>query len=90
MILAFLAVPLSRSGPRQGRYGGIAAGVLIFIIYIDLLGAAKVWVEREQSPEFLGLWWVHGVFLLAGFTLLARQFGYLNAIKMRNNGGAES
>ena len=50
--LAFLAVPLSRSGPRQGRYGGIAAGVLIFIIYIDLLGAAKVWVEREQSPEF--------------------------------------
>jgi len=83
LVLTFLAVPLSRSGPRQGRYGGIAAGVLVYIIYVDLLGAAKVWVEREQSPEFLGLWWVHGVFLATGAILLARQFGYLNGFPLR-------
>jgi lipopolysaccharide export system permease protein len=76
LVLTFLAVPLSRSAPRQGRYGGIAAGVLVYIIYVDLLGAAKVWVEREQVPEYLGLWWVHGVFLITGIILLARQFGY--------------
>ncbi len=78
LVLTFIAVPLSRSSPRQGRYGGIAAGVLVYIIYVDLLGAAKVWVEREQSPEFLGMWWVHGLFVLAGIMLLARQFGYRN------------
>ena len=83
LVLTFIAVPLSRSGPRQGRYGGIAAGVLVYIIYVDLLGAAKVWVEREQSPEFIGLWWVHGVFLATGAILLARQFGYMKEFSLR-------
>jgi len=83
LVLTFLAVPLSRSGPRQGRYGGIAAGVLVYIIYVDLLGAAKVWVEREQSPEFIGLWWVHGVFLATGAILLVRQFGYMKGFSLR-------
>ncbi len=80
LVLMFLAVPLSRSAPRQGRYGGLAAGILVYIIYVDLLGAAKVWVEREQSPAFIGLWWVHLVFLAAGGVLLARQFGYFNRL----------
>jgi len=52
--------------------------VLVYIIYIDLLAAAKVWVEREQVPAFVGIWWVHLLFLLVGGILLARQFGYLN------------
>lgn len=90
LVLTFLAVPLSRSGPRQGRYGGIAAGILVYIIYVDLLGAAKVWVVRGQSPEFLGLWWVHGVFLAAGIILLARQFGYLNWFSRRRKRRAQS
>lgn len=83
LVLMILAVPLSRSAPRQGRYGGLAAGVLIYIIYVDLLAAAKVWVEREQIPVFLGLWWVHVLFLLVGLVLLARQFGYLNRYSLR-------
>ena len=72
-----LAVPLSRTAPRQGRYGGLAYGVLIYIIYVNLLGAAKVWVERETIPAALGLWWVHGAAFLTGLLLLAWQFGYL-------------
>ncbi len=83
LVLTFIAVPLSRSAPRQGRYGGIAAGVLVYITYVNLLGAAKVWVEREQSPEYLGLWWVHAAFLATGAILLARQFGYLNGFSLR-------
>ena len=83
LVLMVLAVPLSRSAPRQGRYGGLAAGVLIYIIYVDLLAAAKVWVEREQISVYLGLWWVHLLFLLVGLLLLARQFGYLNLNSLR-------
>lgn len=83
LVLMILAVPLSRSEPRQGRYGGLAAGVLIYIIYVDLLAAAKVWVEREQIPVYVGLWWVHVLFLLVGLLLLARQFGYLNRYSLR-------
>lgn len=80
LVLTVLAVPLSRSAPRQGRYGGLAAGVLLYIIYVDCLGAAKVWVEREEIPLYVGLWWVHGVFLCLGLYLLARQFGYFNQL----------
>jgi lipopolysaccharide export system permease protein len=78
MILTVLAVPLSKSAPRQGRYGGLAAGVLIYIIYVDVLAAAKVWVEREDIPAFIGLWWVHACFLAVGLILLARQYGYIS------------
>ena len=83
LVLMVLGVPLSRSAPRQGRYGGLAAGVLIYTIYVDLLAAAKVWVEREKISVFLGLWWVHVLFLLVGLMLLARQYGYLNPYSLR-------
>ena len=83
LVLTVIAVPLSRSQPRQGRYGGLAAGVLVYIIYVDLLAAGKVWVEREQVPPLLGMWWVHALFLAFGGILLARQFGYLNRLSLR-------
>jgi len=85
LVLTVIAVPLSRSQPRQGRYGGLAAGVLVFIIYVDLLAAAKVWVEREQVPAIIGIWWVHLLFLAVGGILLGRQFGYFNRLKLRKS-----
>jgi len=85
LVLTVVAVPLSRSQPRQGRYGGLAAGVLVYIIYVDLLAAGKVWVEREQVPVFVGIWWVHLLFLAVGGILLVRQFGYLNRLSVRRS-----
>lgn len=73
LILAIIAVPLSRSQPRQGRYGRIAIGLLLFIIYFNLLSAAKAWIERGDISPVLGLWWVHAVMLLFGLALLAVQ-----------------
>jgi lipopolysaccharide export system permease protein len=73
IILAIFAVPLSRSQPRSGRYGRLAVGLLVFIIYFNLLSAAKAWVERGEINPSLGLWWVHGLVLLAALTLLAVQ-----------------
>ena len=35
LILAIIAVPLSKSQPRQGRYGKLAVGLLVFIIYFN-------------------------------------------------------
>lgn len=73
IILAIFAVPLSRSQPRSGRYGRLAVGLLVFIIYFNLLSAAKAWVEKGELDPLLGLWWVHGVFLLAALMLLGVQ-----------------
>jgi len=75
LVLTVLAVPLSKSRPRQGRYSNVAAGILVYIIYANLLAAAKVWVEQGTSPKFLGLWWVHALFLLLAIAMLITQHG---------------
>ena len=64
IILVFLAVPISKTSPRDGQYGGIVIGVLIYLIYVNLLGAAKIWFEQGDSPLELGIWWVHGCFAI--------------------------
>ncbi|NNC56760.1 MAG: LptF/LptG family permease, partial [Woeseiaceae bacterium] len=76
IILAFLAVPLSKSRPRAGRYGRLAIGLLVFIIYLNMLSAAKAWIEQETISASLGLWWVHGCVLLFALGLLAIQNGW--------------
>lgn len=76
LLLAILAVPLSKSSPRAGRYGRIGVGLLVFIIYLNMLSAAKAWVEQASVAPALGLWWVHGCVLLLTLTLLAFQNGW--------------
>jgi lipopolysaccharide export system permease protein len=76
IILAILAVPLSRSQPRAGRYGRLAIGLLAFIIYLNMMSAAKAWIEQSTISPALGLWWVHATVLLFALGLLAVQNGY--------------
>ena len=76
IILAILAVPLSRSRPREGRYGRLAIGLLVFIIYLNMMSAAKAWVEQSIVSPVIGIWWVHGVGLAFAVLLLAVQGGY--------------
>lgn len=73
IILAMLAVPLSHSRPRAGRYGRLGIGLLVFIIYLNMLSAAKAWIEQAAISPALGLWWVHGGVLLFALVLLAVQ-----------------
>ncbi len=75
VILAILAVPLSRSQPRAGRYGRLAVGLLVFIIYLNMMSAAKAWIEQSQISPALGIWWVHGCILIFALGLLAVQNG---------------
>ena len=76
IILAILAVPLSRSRPRAGRYGRLAIGLLVFIIYLNLMSAAKAWIEQSVISPTLGIWWVHASVLSFTLILLAVQNGY--------------
>lgn len=73
IILSILAVPLAKTQPRAGRYGRLAIGLLVFIIYLNMLSAAKAWVEQGSISPYLGLWWVHGSVLLFALGLLAVQ-----------------
>lgn len=68
--LMFLAVPLSRTNPRQGRYGRLVLGILLFIVYYNLLGTARVWVEKGMLPPMIGMWWVHAIPVVFGLMQL--------------------
>jgi lipopolysaccharide export system permease protein len=89
LVLALIAVPLSRAPPRTGRYNNLIAGVLIYVIYSNLLGASKVWVEQENIPVWLGLWWVHGVFFLLAVGLLIGQNRVLHRLFRRAHTGKQ-
>ncbi len=76
IVLAMLAVPLSRSAPREGRYAKLGIGLLAYIVYSNVLLIARAWVERGVTPEWAGLWWVHAVAAAFALWLLARQSGF--------------
>lgn len=65
IILAILALPLSKTSARQGRYSKLGLALLIYIIYTNLLNASGVWIERGKIPYYVGVWWVHLAMLLA-------------------------
>jgi lipopolysaccharide export system permease protein len=70
LIMALIAVPLARLAPRQGRYARVGYAVLIFFVYINLMIAGKTWIEKDRMPEWLGMWWVHGVVMALALSIL--------------------
>lgn len=59
LILVVLAVPLSRTRPRETRYAGILVALLCYLIYLGWLGMGRSLIEQGKIPMFVGLWWVH-------------------------------
>jgi lipopolysaccharide export system permease protein len=75
LVLSLLAVPISRTTPRQGKYARLFVAVLIYLIYNNLLGIANGWVARGLLPPAIGMWWVHLVMLAGVWLLFVRQYG---------------
>ena len=73
VVLGLLAIPLSHSGPREGRGARAALGILIYAVYANTLHLSRSWVASETLPVFIGMWWVHGVVLLLALIWLHRQ-----------------
>jgi lipopolysaccharide export system permease protein len=65
ILLMLLAPALARSAPRQVRYDRIVIGVLLFIVYSQAVELAQRYMSAGKTPEWLGVWWVHGIFALA-------------------------
>ncbi len=74
-LMAFLTFPLSYSTPRQGRFGKLALGILLFAIYFNLLIVAVSMLEKASIPAWAGLWWVHLLFVILGLWMLKRRYG---------------
>lgn len=75
IVLTLLAIPLSHTSPRKGRFGRMAIAILLYVLYANLLGLGKSWLESGVIPLWMGLWWVHGIFLLLFPVLMVRYSG---------------
>lgn len=76
LLLVFLAVPLARTSPRQGRYGRLFIAILTYVIYSNLLGVARAWLQKGRLPAAIGIWWVLALLLVAALVLLYHQYGW--------------
>ncbi len=74
-IVALLAFPLSYTTPRQGRFGKLALGILLYAIYANLLMTGKSMLEDGKIPSAVGLWWVHLIFIALALWLVRKQYG---------------
>jgi lipopolysaccharide export system permease protein len=75
-VLALLAVPLSRTAPREGRYARLGIALFVWLIYLNLLLIGRGWVERGVVTDAVGMWWVHAVVALVGLWMLSREGGW--------------
>ena len=75
LVLALLAVPISHSQPRQGRYARLLLALLVYVVYVNLLGAGRTLLGSGELAPWLGLWWAHLPPLLLAWWLLRRQLG---------------
>jgi lipopolysaccharide export system permease protein len=79
LLMAVLALPLSYTTPRKGRYSKLALAILLYLIYSNLLGVGQNWVEFEKAPPWLGMWWVHGFAAMLIVYWWSRRAGGVNA-----------
>jgi len=57
LLLGVLAVPLSRTQPRRGRYAKTVAAVLVFAVFYICSITARDSVEQGTVGAFPGVWW---------------------------------
>lgn len=75
LLMILIAVPLAHMRPRQGRYARLVPAILVYLIYFNLLGVARIWVAHGEVGTGLGVWWVPGLALLFGLFLLWQRYG---------------
>jgi lipopolysaccharide export system permease protein len=72
-VLILLALPLSKSSPRQPRYAGLIIAFLSWSIYYAAMNIAHEQLTRGKMSFALGMWWVHIPVLLVALYLLWRS-----------------
>lgn len=70
ILLALLAIPLSKVDPRQGKFSLFFPAVLIYIFYANMMFVGRSWVQSGSISPYIGLWWIHGLLLLLALALM--------------------
>ena len=58
-VLTLLALPLSKSSPREPRYARLLIAVLAWWVFNTGLGLGRSWISQGKLAPVLGFWWVY-------------------------------
>ena len=86
IILGLLAIPLAHSEPREGRGIRIILGILVYLLYGNLIYLCRSWVADGHLPTYIGIWWVHMAFLIFSFVWMRQQGRF--PVKTKSGTGA--
>jgi len=85
LVLGLLGLRMSKSGPREGRFGKVFFALVLYVIYNQLLVTSREAVNGGSLPPEIGLWPIPVLFLL--LALYQGQFVpkwfYIPSIKWR-------
>jgi lipopolysaccharide export system permease protein len=73
---ALLAVPLSRSMPREGVYGQVVLAILVYLMASGLSQVASTWMLKGVTPRWMGTWWVVALMLVLALFLARRDLAH--------------
>jgi lipopolysaccharide export system permease protein len=73
LVLILLALPLSKSSPRQPRYAGLLIAFLSWAIYYAAMNIGRDQLSRGKLSFALGFWWIHIPTVLIAIYLLWRS-----------------
>lgn len=90
LVITLLGVAMSYTTPRRGRYAMLFPAILLYLIYLVLLNAARSSVEEQSLSPAIGLWWVHLLFIAIAVTLFALRTGGVARWLQRNVSAATS
>jgi len=74
VMLALIAVPLSRTHHRDSRFARLGVALLVYLFYSNLLGVARMLVSNDSVPRWFGMWWVHIIMVVVTFLMLGSQY----------------
>ena len=69
-VIATIAIPLSRTDARSGRFARVIPAILLYLVYLVLLNAGKGVVQESGLSPLLAIWPTHLVFLILGLVLM--------------------
>jgi len=82
LLMTFMAVPLAKVNPRQGRYSKLLPALALYLTFFLLLSTAKSMIEEGTLPV-ISIWLVQIVFLCVGIILHLQSLGKFTKVSLR-------
>ncbi|MEM8594265.1 MAG: LPS export ABC transporter permease LptF, partial [Pseudomonadota bacterium] len=69
-IMSLLAFALSKTDPRRGRFVALLPALVLYVMYVFAMSAGKNALGEGKLPLWMGLWWLHALFLALTLAVL--------------------